>query len=147
LIKKNKPLFILVAEDDPQSRLSLDVTLRRAGHRTLLAASGDTLLETIERMPLDQLVRVEMLVTDVNMPGIKGGELIRALDARGLCLPVVVISAYGTATLSNEFSKRGAIRFLQKPFRPDELVEAVEQTYANVCGISGDECRLRDASR
>jgi two-component system response regulator FlrC len=124
-----KSLFILVAEDDAQIRLSLDITLRRAGHQTLLAASGDALLEAVEQMPLDQLVRVDLLVTDINMPGTQGGGVIRALDALGLCLPVVVITAYGSVALSDDLARRGAIRILRKPFLPEDLVIAVAQTY------------------
>jgi len=129
LIETTKPLFILVAEDDTQTQLSLDVTLRRAGHQTLLAVSADALLNMIDRMPIAQRKRIDLLVTDINMPGTKGGQLIRALDTRGLFLPVVVITAYGTTALEGEFAARGAVSLLSKPFRPEALVGMVEKTY------------------
>ncbi len=76
-----------------------------------------------------QRKRIDLLVTDINTPCIKGGQLIRALDTRGLFLPVVVITAYGTTALEGEFAARGAVSLLSKPFRPEALVGMVEKTY------------------
>ena len=127
------PLFIAIAEDDPQTRLSLDVTLRRAGHQTLLAESGDVLLEMIGNMSEEEVAEIDLLVTDINMPGTQGGQLVRELDSRALVLPVVVITAYGKESLESEFSQRGSIIFLRKPFLPKALTKSVSMAYSIAC--------------
>ena len=146
-MQQTRALYILVAEDDTHMRLSLDVTLRRAGHETLLMASGDALLAAIDAMPGSESQRIDLLVTDINMPGTKGGALIHALDARGFCLPVVVITAYGTTALEDAFAKRGAVCFLCKPFRPEALIGAIEETYSIFAASCMDGDAMKNPER
>ena len=126
--KTGRQLYILLAEDDPHTRMSLSLTLRRAGHRTLIAESADALLELMKSMTAEERAHVDLLVTDLIMPGKMGEELIRELDARGFFLPVVVITAYGSAELEAELRRRGNVTILNKPFHPDDLVSAVMKT-------------------
>jgi FixJ family two-component response regulator len=122
-------LCVAVVEDDRQTRLSLDVTLRRAGYRTFLYESADACLATLEEDPSSRAL-ADVLVTDLQMRGTKGGELIRRLDAQALFLPVVVITAHDTSELASQFAQRFALCFLRKPFHPQELVDAVARVYA-----------------
>ena len=138
-----KCLDIVITEDCPPTRRSLDLTLRRLGHRTHLHESGDAFLHAIDRMSPKERARIDLLVTDINMPGTMGGELIHALDARGFCLPVVVITAYDKTALEETFAKRGAVCFLCKPFRPEALIGAIEETYS----IFTASCRDGDAMK
>ena len=119
-----RSLSLLVAEDDIHTRLSLDVTFRRAVVRALVVESADALLERVAGMPEEERARIDLLVTDLVMPGTMGEELIRKLDADGLFLPVVVITAYGAPELEAEFRRRGHVTVLNKPFHPDDLVSA-----------------------
>ena len=127
-----QPLHILLAEDDANTRLSLALTLRRAGHEVILAENANVLLFIVETMLEQDRQKVDLLVTDVMMPGIKGEELIRRLDTQGYVWPVVVITAYGSAGLEEELRRRGNATLLRKPFHPHELVAAVEQAFASV---------------
>ena len=118
-------LFVLLAEDDPHTRLSLALTLKRAAHRVVHAESALALLKIVESMPPDERSSIDLLVTDLNMPGMKGEALVRKLDSLGLVLPVVVITAYGSNDVEAEFARRGNVSFLRKPFHPGDLVRVV----------------------
>ena len=126
----NSNLYLLLAEDDPHTRFSLELTLKRAGHRVKVAESADRLLEALAAMTAEERGQVDLLVTDLNMPGKKGEELIREMDQLGRMLPVVVITAYGSAGVEAELRRRGNVAVLNKPFHPDELLTAVKRTYA-----------------
>ena len=126
--KRGRPLSIMLSEDDPHTRMSLSLTLKRAGHRTLIAESADALLGMLGGMTAEERGKIDLLVTDLIMPGKMGEELIRELDARGFILPVVVITAYGSAELEQELRRRGNVTILSKPFHPDDLVSAVQRT-------------------
>jgi DNA-binding response OmpR family regulator len=126
------PLHILLAEDDANTRMSLALTLRRAGHQVILAENANVLLFILETMSEKDRKQVDLLVTDLMMPGKKGEELIRQLDGQGHSWPVVVITAFGYAGLEDEFRRRGNVTLLRKPFHPNELVAAVEQAWANI---------------
>ncbi len=127
--KSGAQLFVLLAEDDPHTRFSLELTLKRAGHRVKIAESAESLLAALGAMPAEERSQVDLLVTDLNMPGKSGEDLIRELDGLGRMLPVVVITAYGSAGVEAELRKRGHVTILNKPFHPDELVSAVKQTH------------------
>ena len=135
--KTSRNLFILLAEDDPHTRFSLELTLKRAGHRVKVAESADRLLETLAVLSSEERDQVDLLVTDLNMPGKKGEDLIREMDKLGRMLPVVVITAYGSAGVEAELRRRGNVTVLNKPFHPDELVSAVNRTYTRYEQESG----------
>ena len=126
----NSKLFVLLAEDDPHTRFSLELTLKRAGHRVKVAENADSLLAVLASMTSEERGRVDLLVTDLNMPGKNGEDLICELDGLGRMLPVVVITAYGSAGVEAELRRRGHVTILNKPFHPDELVSAVNRTCA-----------------
>ena len=130
LSKTGTQYFLLLAEDDPHTRFSLELTLKRAGHRVKVAENADSLLEALAAMTPEERGQVDLLVTDLNMPGKNGEDLIRELDGLGRMLPVVVITAYGSAGVEAELRRRGHVTLLNKPFHPDELVSAVNRTYA-----------------
>ncbi len=122
-----RSLLCLVAEDDIHERLSLEVTLRRAGIRALVAESAEMLLEILAGMTAEERSRIDLLVTDLNMPGMRGEELIRKLDMDGVFLPVVVITSDDAMELGVEFRQRGCVTLLNKPFHPDELIAAARE--------------------
>ncbi len=125
--RTQKSLLILLAEDDPHTRLTLDLTLRRCGYRTFSAESANTLLTRIQSDPTEVLNQAGLLVTDLNMPGYSGARLIQELDLLGKKLPVVLITAYYSPELAEELNRRGGVTILEKPFTPAALVEAVEK--------------------
>jgi signal transduction histidine kinase/ActR/RegA family two-component response regulator len=112
---------ILVAEDDRQVRDVVTRALERAGH-TVIAAAGPSEALAISAEGLGSL---DLLVTDVVMPGIRGDELARRLRARRPDLRVLFMSGY-----TGEDFARGevdpATGFLPKPFSPSALLDAVD---------------------
>src|SRR5258707_933303 len=78
---------ILLADDSPQIRECLAILLNDAGHETIQAANGREALEELERQPFD------LLMLDLNMPGVDGWATLEQLAARHPQLPVIVITA------------------------------------------------------
>jgi two-component system cell cycle sensor histidine kinase/response regulator CckA len=111
---------VLVAEDDPGVRALIVATLQRYGYQVMAAVNGRQALELFGTYGH----AVDLIVTDVNMPELKGPELIKTLAADGNALPVLYISGFTAETLRlSEAPPRHA--FLAKPFAPADLARAV----------------------
>jgi len=66
------------------------------------------------------------LVLDVRLPGMSGLDFQRALSAAGISVPIIFITGHGDVPMSVQAMKSGAVEFLMKPFRPQELLDAVQ---------------------
>jgi len=65
------------------------------------------------------------LIVDVRMPGISGFDLLKELRSRGIALPAILMSGHGDATWEQEAIQAGALAFLEKPFRVEQLKECL----------------------
>ena len=119
--------LILVVDDEPGLRDLVCRTLRAEGYRTLEASQGADALEAIEAAP----DAVDLVVTDVVMPGMDGRELGRRLSQRWPDLPILYISAYDVNDIFRRGSPRSSAPFLQKPFPMDQLVTTVRGLIAS----------------
>jgi DNA-binding response OmpR family regulator len=111
---------ILVIDDDPEVRATLGQTLTAAGHQILLAEDGGKGLQLHRATPAN------LVITDLVMPGTEGLETIRAFRNEFPKVPIIAIS--GRPDMGNilEVARRlGAVRTLEKPFQPDELLALV----------------------
>jgi two-component system response regulator FlrC len=115
---------ILVAEDDWDLREALCDTLELGGFRVIPARSAEEALELFATRDID------MLVSDVNMGGMDGHELLQRIRVLAPLLPVLLITAYGSISRSVEAMRNGAVDYLVKPFDPQTLVDAVRQYVA-----------------
>ncbi|MGE0711552.1 MAG: response regulator [Planctomycetota bacterium] len=108
---------ILVAEDDLRIRTVLERLLAVEGHFVTACVNGREALDALERAsePYD------LVITDINMPEMGGEELLQQVKARGLSLPVIVLTARNDPALITECFKNDAFRFLTKPFTGDQL--------------------------
>ena len=106
---------VLVVEDEDRVRRVVSRVLRRAGHTVLEAASGEAALAHLEE-------RVEVLVTDVSMPGMGGVSLVREVRRRRP-LPVLFLSGSSTFEVPSDLQE--GTSFLAKPFSGSELVDAL----------------------
>jgi two-component system cell cycle sensor histidine kinase/response regulator CckA len=112
---------ILVVDDEQGLRELVCRTLQAEGYSTLEAAHGAEALEVMETAPAP----VDLVVTDVVMPGMDGRELGRRLSQRWPDLPILYISAYDVNDIFRRGSPRTSAPFLQKPFPLEGLVTTV----------------------
>ncbi len=113
------PTVVLVIEDDPLVRVSLEALFASAGFATLMFASGAGLLS----QPLPDAV--SCLIVDVRLPQGSGFNLQADLKARGVEIPIVFMTGYGDVPMSVRAMKTGAVDFLPKPFRDQDMLDAV----------------------
>ena len=112
---------VLVVGDEQGLRDLVCRTLQAQGYRTLEAGHGAEALEVIETSPDP----VDLVVTDVVMPGMDGRELGRRLAQRWPDLPILYISAYEVNDIFRRGSPRDSAPFLQKPFPMDGLITTI----------------------
>jgi len=124
--------IVYVIDDDPSVRAALEDLLASMGLQVRGFASTQAFLE----QPL--LDAPACLVLDVRMPGQSGLEFHRGMRQRGLHLPVVFITGHGDIAMGVNAIKDGAIEFLTKPFRDQELLDAIHK------GIGIDRQRRRE---
>src|ERR1700741_1246152 len=124
---------VLVVDDDPEFRDSVARLLRTIGLETRQFSSVSDFLKA------DPSKGPTCLVLDVRLPGQSGLELQRELIAANRRVPIIFMSAHADVPMSVQAMKGGAIEFLTKPFRDQDLLEAVE------AGLARDRaCRERD---
>ncbi|QBM17533.1 regulatory protein AtoC [Marinobacter sp. JH2] len=124
---------ILIVEDDRDLREALVTTLELARYRVCEAANADEALASLVRTPVD------MVISDVNMPGLSGHELLGEVQRLYPGLPMMLITAYGQISHAVSAMQSGAIDYLVKPFEPQVLVEAVSKVVGGVRQTSGDQ--------
>ena len=108
---------VVVAEDDDMVRALVRVTLEGSGYRVLEAASGEAALELCDAHPEP----IDVLVTDMVMPGIGGRALAARLQARRPELRVLYVSGYAESEVFDDGDVEAESSFVQKPFTPEEL--------------------------
>lgn len=114
----SEPLVHLI-DDDEAVRVSLVFLLEMADLPARAYASAQEFLE------IAGSVTSGCVVTDVRMPGMSGLELIRRLKARGVALPVIVITGHGDVPLAVEAMRAGVLDFLEKPFEDEALITSI----------------------
>ncbi len=112
---------VLVVDDEENLRLVLRTLLRRHGYEVETAESGEDALGMVDSFGPD------VVLTDVRMPKMGGLDLLTTLKAKGNEATVIVMSAYGNMDLALEAMKAGAYDYVQKPFKPDEVVLALRK--------------------
>jgi two-component system response regulator HydG len=115
------PQNILVVDDDPSNRVTLERLLKREGYVVNHAESGREAMEVLRSNSID------LVLTDLKMPGMSGLDLLRAVRAVDPDVEVVVMTAYGTVETAVEAMKEGAYDFVAKPLRRLELVTTVKK--------------------
>jgi DNA-binding NtrC family response regulator len=116
-----KPAKILIVDDDASQRSLLDTFLRRQGFETVMAASGELALEVLNAGG------IQMMISDVRMPGITGLETLRRARQHHSVLPVLLVTAYPDIRDAVVAMRDGAVNYLEKPIDLDELLAAVRK--------------------
>lgn len=112
---------VLVVDDEENIRLVLRTLLKRQGYEVETAGGGEEALELVESFGPD------FVITDVRMPKMGGMDLLATLRAKGNEATVIVMSAYGNVDMALEAIKAGAYDYVQKPFKPEEVVLALRK--------------------
>ncbi len=110
---------VFVIDDDPSVRSSLKFLLSSVGLQVESFDSAETFLQ---RKPPDA---PSCLVLDVRLRGLSGLDFQRELAARNICIPIVFVTGHGDIPMSVRAMKAGAIEFLTKPYRDQDLLDAV----------------------
>ena len=119
---------ILLAEDDVDQREDLTEFLVHSGYEVESVSSGTELLDALAEVTLGLKARPDVIITDIQMPGVPGLNVAEELRAEGWNEPIIVISAFGPLPLiALRLEQLDDVRFVAKPFDPDKLVEMVHE--------------------
>jgi FixJ family two-component response regulator len=118
---KDTDAIVFVVDDDSSIREAIESLVKLAGLRVESFGSAQEFLRA-ERPDLPGCV-----VLDVELPGLSGLDLQRELATHGIKLPIIFITGYGDIPMSVRAMKAGALEFLTKPFRDQDLLDAIQQ--------------------
>ncbi len=117
--------MISIVDDDDALRHSLDDLIRSIGFRTQGFASAEAFLNSTE------LHSTACLILDVRMPGVNGLDVQRNIIAAKLRIPIIFITAHADSDAREKAMKAGAVAFLSKPFREQDLIAAISVALKN----------------
>ena len=112
---------VLVVDDHEQARASIADILRHAGHTVACCASAAEALNRVEALAPD------VILTDLQMPGMNGLEFIRAVVQRGCQAQIAMLTAYASVSTAVEAMRSGAFDYIEKPFNADQLEQLVQR--------------------
>jgi DNA-binding NtrC family response regulator len=112
---------ILIVDDEKSIRVTLKMLLEESGYRVLTAESGNDALKVLDEMVVD------VLITDLRMPGMDGLTLMEKAHTKDPSLEVIFISAYSDVVSAVKAIKKGAFDYVPKSFQPEELLITVEK--------------------
>jgi FixJ family two-component response regulator len=118
---KEKPAAVFVVDDDDAVRTALRLLIKSVGLPVETFASAQEFLNTFDGD------RAGCLVLDIRMPGMSGLELQQHLNALHAITPIVFITGHGDVPMAVEAMQHGAVDFIQKPFRDQDLIDRINQ--------------------
>lgn len=111
--------IVYIVDDDPAIRYAMQALMDSVNLRHEIFASADEFLQD------EAQHRAGCLVLDIRMPGLGGLELQEELVARGNTLPIIFITGHGDVPMAVDAMQKGAVDFILKPFRDQELLDRV----------------------
>jgi len=123
---------ILVVDDDRGTLNALKAYLTSAGHSVVVFSNAKDAFETLASHSR-KMTPVDLVITDLKMPGMDGLELIRAVrwEARQE-LPAILVTAYGSDRIREEIMSIGRCGYLEKPISLEKLTEMIEQVHHGI---------------
>ena len=112
--------IVFVVDDDASMRPAMEGLIRSVGLRVKSFANADDFLRS------ERPEAPACLVLDVRMPGLSGLDLQKELAAAGIRIPIIFITGHGDIPMSVQAMKGGAIEFLTKPFRDQQMLDAIQ---------------------
>ena len=129
---------ILIVEDEAKMRRLLELNLGEDGFTTLSAGDAETGLKLLRENTVD------LVVTDLKLPGMNGLEFLHAIKRQNAALPVVVMTAFGTVETAVEAMKAGASDYVLKPFSLSEMRMVIRKEL-DVRNLREENRSLREA--
>jgi FixJ family two-component response regulator len=126
--------LVFVIDDDPSMRAAIERLAGAVGLSVATYSSGEEFLAS----SLPDVAGC--VVTDVRMPGLSGLELQKQMSEREIIFPIIFITGHGDIAMSVQAMKAGATEFLTKPFRDQDLLDAIREAIAR-----NDEARSKRA--
>lgn len=117
----NSSQTVFIVDDDPAIRIAMQALLESVNIQHEIFASADEFLQDEESH------RFGCLVLDIRMPGLGGLELQDELISRGSPLPIIFITGHGDVPMAVDAMQKGAVDFIQKPFRDQELLDRIRE--------------------
>jgi len=125
--------LIHLVDDDDAVRHSASFMLRHAGFTVKTYTDGVAFLDVVDA------AQIGCILLDVQMPRMDGLEVQEQLNARGVAMPVIVLTGHGDVSVAVKAMKAGAVDFVEKPYEKHVLVEALNRAFARL-----DERSQRD---
>jgi len=123
----NKTEIVYVVDDDEAVRDSLTWLLESNGYTVKCQSSAESFLQSLQN---DDKKTVSCLILDVRMPGMSGLELQERLLSESIPMPIAFITGHGDVSMAVTTMKKGAVDFIEKPFKESELKILVEKMLA-----------------
>ena len=133
----NPQELVYVVDDDLSMREALSSLIRSVGLHVETYASA---IEFLATSPRDAVVAC--LILDIRMPGLNGLELQTQLVQLGVSIPIIFITGHGDIPMAVRAMKQGAVEFLAKPFRDEELLAAIDSALTQARNSHQEESEL-----
>jgi CheY-like chemotaxis protein len=121
---------VLVVDDDPAVRKSIDRILSSKGYAVITAESGEEALRKLNEEKYD------LVYTDIRMPGMSGLEVAEQVKARKPWTPVVIITGYGTDAAEARAKAAGVSSFMHKPLSPEMIEDSARDALAEPAAVA-----------
>ncbi|OYT74008.1 MAG: hypothetical protein CFK49_10310, partial [Armatimonadetes bacterium JP3_11] len=130
---------VLIVDDDDLVRETLHFVLEDGGYRVYAASSGAEALRLLEREPID------IVLSDIFMPGMNGFDLLRQIREVAPNTPVILITGYGNIEMAREALKQGASDFITKPYNIHEIPIMIERNLTRHSLLANQTRQYEDA--
>ena len=130
--------IVYLVDDDDAIRRSAGFMLKTSGFSVQVFVSGVALLK-------ERALAPGCILLDVRMPEMDGIEVQKALHARGLTLPVIVMTGHGDIDVAVQAMKYGAVDFIEKPFEKSVLLAAIEEGFSRLENAGRSRSRAAEA--
>lgn len=131
-------LNLLIVEDDKALAEALEDTLMLSNYSCSVVYSAEDGILALKHKPFD------MVVSDVNLPGVDGYELLKHVVENYPELPIMLMTAYGDITKAVDAMREGAVDYLLKPFQAEELLDVIKKHCRTVAPIVDDQPIAKD---
>jgi len=127
---------VFIVDDDDRMRAAMQRLLKTVGlHSESFATPLDFLRQKLPDVP-------SCLVLDVRLPGMSGLEVQSKLNEAGIQIPIIFITSHGDIPMTVKAMKSGALEFLTKPFRDQDLIDAIQQALKNSAEVRQQQTEL-----